>query len=62
MARWIKMPLGTKVGLGPGRIVVNGNPAPPPGHNHPLIFGPCLLWSNGCPSQLLLSTCLHLSR
>jgi len=25
---WIKMPLGTKVGLGPGRIVLHGDPAP----------------------------------
>jgi len=23
----------------------------------PPVFGPCLLWPNGCPSQLLLSTC-----
>ena len=28
--RWIKMPLGTKVGLGPGHIVLRGDPAPPP--------------------------------
>jgi len=27
------------------------------GHNSSL-FGPCLLWPNGRPSQLLLSTCL----
>jgi len=48
MARWIKMPLGTKVGLSPGRIVLHGDPARPPqkGHNPP-IFGPCLLCSNG---------------
>jgi len=25
---WIKMPLGTKVGLGPGHIVLDGDPAP----------------------------------
>jgi len=25
---WIKMPLGTKVGLGPGHIVLHGDPAP----------------------------------
>jgi len=29
MAGWIKMPLGTEVGLGPGHIVLDGNPAPP---------------------------------
>jgi len=30
MAGWIKMPLGMKVGLGPGDIVLDGHPAPPP--------------------------------
>ena len=31
----IKMTLGMRVGLGPGHIVLNGDPAPPPpkGHN-----------------------------
>jgi len=29
-ARWIKMALGTEVGLGPGHIVLNGDPAPLP--------------------------------
>jgi len=28
-AGWIKMPLGMEVGLGPGQIVSDGNPAPP---------------------------------
>ena len=28
-AGWIKMPLGTEVGLGPGHIVLGGDPAPP---------------------------------
>ena len=27
---WIKMPLGTEVGLGPGHIVLDGDPAPLP--------------------------------
>jgi len=27
-ARWIKMPLGTDLGLGPGDIVLDGDPAP----------------------------------
>jgi len=56
---WIKMPLGTKVGLGPGRIVLHGEGTQLPsqkGHS-PINFGPCLLWPNGRPSQLLLSTC-----
>jgi len=61
------MPLGTKVGLGPGHIVLHGDPAPQKGEAgnpapskgaQPPIFGPCLLWPNGRPSQLLLSTCL----
>jgi len=29
-AGWIKMPLGTQVGLGPGHIVLDGDRAPPP--------------------------------
>ena len=29
-AGWIKMPLGRKVDLGPGDIVLHGDPAPPP--------------------------------
>ena len=28
-AGWIKMPLGTKLGLGPGNSLLDGNPAPP---------------------------------
>jgi len=30
MAGWIKMPLGTEVGLGPGHIVLDEDPAPFP--------------------------------
>ena len=26
---WIKMPIGTEVGLGPGNAVLHGDPAPP---------------------------------
>jgi len=55
------MRLGTKVGLGPGRIVLHEDPAPPlpeRGTARPPIVGPCLLWPNGRPSQLLLSTCI----
>jgi len=29
-AGWIKMPLGTMAGLGPGNIVLDADPAPPP--------------------------------
>jgi len=28
MAEWIKMPLGTEVGLSPGHTVIDGEPAP----------------------------------
>jgi len=48
------MPLGTDVGLGPGHIVLDGEPAPPwKWVQHSTLFGPCLLWTNGRPSQLL---------
>jgi len=30
MAGWIKMPLDAEVGLGPGDIVLDGDPAPLP--------------------------------
>jgi len=47
------------VGLGPGHIVLDGDPSPTrKGAQQPLIFGSCLLWSNGRPSQRLLSSCL----
>jgi len=43
------MPLGREVGLGPGDIVLDGDPAIPfPKKGaQPQIFGPCLLWPNG---------------
>jgi len=49
-----------EVGLGPGYIVLDDEPAPPPqkrGTQQPPPFGRCLLWPNGRPSQLLLSSC-----
>jgi len=48
-AAWIKMPLGTEVGLGPGHIVLDGDPAPLPkrGQSSPSICGPFLFWPNG---------------
>ena len=47
-AAWIKMPLGTEVGLGLRDIVLSmGTQLPPEKrHTHP-IFCPCLLWPNG---------------
>jgi len=41
------MPLGTNVDLGPGHIVLDGDPAAPPpvkGAQQPPLFGQCLLW------------------
>jgi len=45
----IKMPLGMEIGVGPGHIVLDGDPAPPKRGTAALspIFGPCLLWPNG---------------
>jgi len=37
---------------GPSAPMERGTAAPPP------LFGPCLLWPNGYPSQQLLSCCL----
>jgi len=45
--------------LGPGDIVLDGDPAPPKGHSPP-IFVQYLLWPNDRPSQLLLSSCIIL--
>jgi len=46
------MALGMGVGLGPGHIVLNGDPAPLPKKEaeHPS-FGPFLLWLNGWMHQ-----------
>ena len=49
------MPLGREVDLDPGHIVLDGDPAPPGKGHQPPLFGPCLLWPNGRPFQLLLS-------
>jgi len=56
MAGWIKVPLDTEVDLGPGHIVLDGAQLPPErGTAAPSLFGPCILWPQGRPSQLLLS-------
>ena len=55
---WIKMLLGTKVGLGPYDIVLDGDPSPPTERGTaappPHTFRPILLWHSR-PSQQLLS-------
>jgi len=60
-ARWIKMPLDTEVGLGPGHTVLDGDPAPPMerGIAAPS-FRPTLLW-HGRPLQQLVSSCYTFS-
>jgi len=47
------MPLGTEVGLGPSKIVLDVDPSLPRKtvHSPAPIFGPCLLWPNGCMDQ-----------
>jgi len=55
------MPLGMEVGLGPGDIVLDEDPATTQKwaqKSRPL-FGPCLLWPSGRPSQQLLSSCYN---
>jgi len=58
---WIKMPLGTEVGLGQRDIVLDGDPAPPTERGIAALplFSPCLLWPNGRPSQQLLHELLY---
>ena len=55
MVAWIKMPLGMELGLGPGDFVLYGDPAVPPPKKRARapspIFGPFLLWPNGCMHQ-----------
>jgi len=46
------MKLGVEVDLGPDDIVLDGAQLPPKKGPRLPIFGPCLLWRNGCPSQL----------
>jgi len=45
------MPLGTEVGLGPGHIVLDGDPAPPPrkGARQPLHFRPMSIVAKRSP-------------
>ena len=50
--RCSKMPLGMEVGLSPGDFVLHGDIASPPQKGaKPPIFGPCLLWPNGCMDE-----------
>jgi len=44
------MPFDKEVDVGPGDIMLDGDPVPPKG-TQPQIFGPCLLWPNGWIDQ-----------
>jgi len=50
MVGWIKTKLGMKVGLSPGHIVLDGDPAPQKGHSSPQ-FSAHVLWPNGWMDQ-----------
>ena len=50
-AGWIKMALGIEVGVGPGHIVLDGDPAPLRKGGGAPIFDQRLLWLNGCMDQ-----------
>ena len=52
------MPLGTKAGLGPGHIVLHGDPARPRSGTAPPQFLAHIYCGHGRPYQLLLSCCL----
>jgi len=57
-AGWIKMPrCGCTPRPSPHCVRWGPSPFPKKGHSNPPLFGPCLLWPNGRPSQLLLSSC-----
>jgi len=60
---WIKMPLGTKVGLGQATLCYMGTQLPlTPTRDtaSSTLFGPCLLWPNSRLPQQLLSSCFIL--
>jgi len=50
-AGWIRMPLGMEIGIGPGHIVLDGDPDRSKRGMALQIFGPCLLWPNGWIDQ-----------
>jgi len=60
------MPLGTEVDLGPGHVLLDGDPAPlsapsAKGAQQPPVFGPCLLWPRSpisATAELLLDLLL----
>jgi len=62
VAKWLKTPLGTAVDLGPGHIVLDTVPASSREKGTaPPLFSAHVYCGHGRPSQLLLSSCFHLS-
>ena len=61
-AGWIKLPLDTKVNLGPGDIVLDGAAATPKRGTAPPVFVSCLLWPNGWWTKTPLGTEVDLGR
>jgi len=53
------MPLGTEIGLGPGDVLDGDSALPREGAQQPPLFGLCLSWPNGGPSEQLLSSCQY---
>ena len=56
MVGWIKMPLGMEVDLGPGDIVLDGDPSPPNKGTAPPTFWPMsilAIWLNGSRCHLV---------
>ena len=51
MVEWIKIKLDTELGLGPGHIVLDEDPASPQKRHSPPIFSPHMLWPNGWTDQ-----------
>jgi len=51
MAAWIKMPLGMEVNLGPGDLVLDGDPTPNKGHAAPQFPAHFLVWPKGWMRQ-----------
>ena len=64
MAWWIKIPLGTGIGLGPDHIVLYGDPAPPTQKEAqtPETFWPMFIVVKRSPISAMLSTCSILLR
>jgi len=55
-AEWIKMKLGTELGLGPGDIVLDGHPAPPKGAQPPNFWPMSMLAKRLDGSKMPLGT------